>query len=91
MEYAQPETFVQRQAVANSCSLGLKLSIPIVVDTMDNQAETTFHAWPERLYVLSQDGTVLYQGGKGPYHFDPEELVRFIETNIADPAVGSQP
>jgi len=45
---------------------------------MDNAADRAFNAWPERLYVISTDGTVAYQGGKGPYGFDPEELATFV-------------
>src|SRR5579862_1155306 len=71
---AKAASFEERHQAASSCALGLKLSIPILVDTMDNRAENTFSAWPERLYVLSRDGVVAYQGGKGPYQFSPDEL-----------------
>lgn len=76
---AQPETIEARERAASSCALGLHLSIPILVDTLDNRAEKLFSAWPERLYVVSAGGTVLYQGGKGPYGFDPEELDTFLK------------
>ena len=68
----------ERQGVATMCSTKLSLSIPVFVDGMDNAADRAFNAWPERLYVISTDGTVAYQGGKGPYGFDPEELATFV-------------
>jgi hypothetical protein len=45
---------------------------------MDNAVERAFNAWPERLYALDESGAVIYQGGRGPYRFDPDELDRFL-------------
>jgi len=78
VEYAQPQTFAARQEVASACALGLKLSIPTLLDGMDNAADIAFNGWPERLYVLSPEGRVVYQGDKGPYGFDPDELECFL-------------
>ena len=71
-------TPAQRQEVANTCAVGLQLSIPILLDTADNQADIAFSAWPERLYVLSPAGQIVYKGGKGPYKFDVEEMKAFL-------------
>lgn len=79
VEYAQPQTLGARKAVAGVCALGLKMTIPMLIDTMDNAADRAFNGWPERLYVLSADGRVVYQGGKGPYGFDPSELADFLK------------
>jgi len=45
---------------------------------MENTADRVFQGWPERLYVISTEGRVLYQGGKGPYGFHLEELEQFL-------------
>ena len=65
--------------MASACRLGLHLSIPTLIDGMDNQADIAFNGWPERLYALSTTGEVVYQGGKGPYGFDIDELERFLK------------
>ena len=78
--FAQPTTQTERQEVANACMVGLRLSIPAVLDTLDNRADIAFNGWPERLYVLSAAGQIVYQGGKGPYGFNPEELASFLES-----------
>jgi hypothetical protein len=52
--------------------------MPVLLDDMANSADHLYGAWPERLYVLDMEGRVTYQGGKGPYGFDPEELERFL-------------
>jgi hypothetical protein len=45
---------------------------------MDNAADIAYQGWPERLYVLAKEGTIAYQGGKGPYGFDLEQLHTFL-------------
>ena len=83
VEYAQTHTWEQRQEVANACAIGLKLSMPILIDDADNRADIAFQGWPERLYVLSNDGKIAYHGGKGPFGFDTEELYQFLESYLA--------
>jgi len=78
VEYAQPTSFTERVTVASACAAGLNLSIPTLIDAMDNAADRLYNGWPERLYVLSPEGVVAYQGGKGPYGFDPEALAQFL-------------
>ncbi len=78
-----------REQNATACKSGLKLSIPILIDTMDNATDRLFGAWPERIYVLSRAGTVAYQGGKGPYGFDPEGLHRFLSDKAVHPELHS--
>ena len=79
VEFAQPQSLDERQEVASACTLGLKFSIPTLLDNMDNAADIAYNGWPERLYVLSTEGKVAYQGGKGPYGFDIEELDKFLQ------------
>ena len=81
--FAQPTTTEQRADVANACVVNLRLSLPALMDTLDNQADIAFNAWPERLYALSPTGQIVYQGGKGPYGFDPEELAAFLQSYLS--------
>ena len=79
---ASHREFVERRAAAMECAERLGLTAPLLLDGMDNAVDKAYGAWPERLYVLSLEGTIAYQGGKGPYHFDPEELTRFLESYL---------
>jgi hypothetical protein len=74
--YAQHSRFQDRRAAADACARGLALTIPILLDDMANTADLLYRGWPERLYILASNRTVAYQGGKGPYGFDSEELNR---------------
>ena len=78
--FSQPQTAESRAEVASTCMTRLALSIPALLDSMDNSVDRVFNAWPERLYVLAGN-RVIYQGGKGPYGFDPEVLDRFLRAS----------
>ncbi len=45
------------------------VSLPILVDTMDDRAERAYPAWPDRVYVIDKDGRIAYKGGPGPGGF----------------------
>ncbi len=64
----------RRAAAGKACSM-LDLSIPIVVDSMDDSVAARWSAWPERLFVVDVDGRVAYVGEQGPWGFWPRAEV----------------
>jgi hypothetical protein len=66
----QHSTFAERLAAARLCAERLGLTIPTLVDAMDNAACEWFAAWPERIYVIGTDGRIAFKTGPGPYEFD---------------------
>lgn len=49
---------------------------------MDNQCNSLYAAWPERLYII-HNGHVVFKGGIGPEGYHPElveEWVNFYQT-----------
>jgi hypothetical protein len=77
-EIADPTTLAERGAVAAQCCSELALSLPTVVDDMQDTANQRYRAWPERLYVIGRDGKIAYKGGLGPFGFAPEEAERAL-------------
>ena len=69
-----PITPEERLALARRCEGEMRLGFPVVVDGLDDAVNTAYAAWPERLYLVDVDGTIVYQGGKGPMDFRPEEF-----------------
>lgn len=67
-----PKTEEERHAAAKKCVDGLELSIPTLVDSMDNAANYAYGAWPDRMYVIGVDGNIAYGGEPGPWGFDAE-------------------
>jgi hypothetical protein len=69
----QAVTFDERRAAAEQCAETLGLSIPTLVDGMDDAARQAFAAWPERIFVFDRHGRAAYCGGPGPFEFKPDE------------------
>ena len=76
--YLQPTTLAERVAVANAFRADVGYALPLVVDGMDDAADTAFAAWPERLYVIDTAGQIAFKGGVGPFDFDPDALEAFL-------------
>ena len=72
--YAQPKNINDRVAIANDFTKRYKYSVPFGIDEMSNSADDAYAAWPERLYVIDENGRISYKGGNGPFHYDPKEV-----------------
>ena len=79
MEHDDPKTIEERRAVAGECETALQHGIRTYVDEMDDAVNKAYAAWPTRLYLIGQDGKVVYAGGLGPYDFKPAKLKAAIE------------
>ena len=77
--YRQHQSFDEREEAAQSCTIGMHLSIPILVEEMDNSIDEAYSAAPERLYLIGKDGKVVYRGGAGPHFLDLDELDEAIQ------------
>jgi hypothetical protein len=72
--YAQPHSLAERLAIARDFVTRNDYRIPMLVDGMDNECDTLYAGWPERLYVIDANGVIAYKGRTGPFGFEPEEL-----------------
>ena len=72
--FRQHQSYGEREHAAQSCTIGLHISIPTLVEEMDNAIDEAYGAAPERLYLIGKDGRVVYHGGSGPHFFDLDEL-----------------
>jgi Iodothyronine deiodinase len=80
----QHTSIEERRAAAQRCARELELTIPMLLDGMDDAACRAFSAWPERIYIVAADGRIAYQGGHGPYDFHPEEARDALERLLAE-------
>jgi hypothetical protein len=81
LKIPQTENVEDRAEVAKQCVDTLKLTIPTLIDRADNQVNTSYGAWPDRLYVIGMDGKVAYQGGPGPGGFRVNEIEKWLRLN----------
>ncbi len=72
--YVQPKNLNDRVAIANDFTKRFKYPVPFGIDEMTNAANDAYAAWPERLYIIDENGQISYKGGNGPFKYDPKEV-----------------
>ncbi len=82
----QPTTAKERTAVARTCCTSLGITMPMVVDEMDDRVGHAYSGMPDRLYVLDADGRVVYKGGRGPFGFKVGEMEQALAMLLLDTA-----
>ena len=73
--------------MAEACALHLDLPITMkrrtLIDDMDNSTDLAYSALPDRLYLVGEDGHIVYRSGPGPMGFRPEQLEAAIIEYLA--------
>ena len=72
--FASPKNEEERAFVAGACVRKLGIKFPAVLDGFDNTVEKAYTGWPDRLYLIDQNGKVAYKSRPGPFGFEPDEL-----------------
>jgi alkylhydroperoxidase family enzyme len=81
VSFAQPLTKIGREEIAAKCCSTLRMTIPLVVDDIDDRVGHLYSGMPDRLYLIDQKGRIAYKGGRGPFGFRPGELEQAIIMN----------
>jgi Iodothyronine deiodinase len=76
--FRSPRDEQERASVAGACVRRLGIKFPAVIDGFDNQVETAYTGWPDRMYLIASDGRVLYKSKPGPFGFHPQDLATAI-------------
>ncbi len=85
IDIADPVTLEQRRKVAASCQANLFDDVvPLYVDTIANEVAVAYTARPTRIYLVGQDGRVVYNPGIGPFGFSPDHLEPAIERYLSE-------
>jgi alkylhydroperoxidase family enzyme len=80
----QPKTAKERTAVATTCCSSLKVTMPMVVDEMDDRVGHAYSGMPDRLYIIDRDGRITYKGGRGPFGFKVGEMEQSLAMLLLD-------
>lgn len=79
----EPLSLDERRANARHCKAALGLeAIPALVDTLEDEAERAYEAWPDRLVLIDAEGRVAWRSGPGPFGFDPAQLRAAIRREL---------
>ncbi len=81
---AQPRTDLERRLVAQKCCTALEITMPLVVDALDDRVGHAYSGMPDRMYLLDRQGRVAYKGGRGPFGFKPGELDQALVMLLLD-------
>ena len=79
VQLASAKTADERCAVAGTCLTKLSIKIPAVIDDLRNSTEDSYTAWPDRLFVVGQDGRIAYKSTPGPYGFKPDRVAETLK------------
>lgn len=74
------KTFEERCIVATRLRKDKKLTIPCLVDNIDNEVEKIYKGWPDRVFLIRKDGRLGVAAGRGPWGFGPaiEETEKWL-------------
>ena len=75
-----PVTWEERKKAAQDLLDKMELTIPTLIDNMDNKVDADYKSWPDRVYVVGLDGTIIFKGGEGPWGFKPLEIKPIFDT-----------
>ncbi|MBL1217795.1 MAG: hypothetical protein D8M59_09900 [Planctomycetes bacterium] len=67
----QHEDYGQRCTVAERLLEDKQLTIPTLIDGMDNAVNKAYQAWPDRIYVIQPNGKLAVAADRGPRGFKP--------------------
>jgi alkylhydroperoxidase family enzyme len=81
---AQPKTAKERTDVAKTCCSSLSITIPMVVDEMDDRVGHAYSGMPDRLYLIDREGRIAYKGGRGPFGFKAGEMEQALVMLLLD-------
>ena len=77
-----PTNDMERFQVATTCVTDLKISIPCVIDDMENTAARAYKGHPDRLYVVGKNGRIAFRGGPGPMGFKPKDMEKALRFEL---------
>jgi hypothetical protein len=80
----QPRDSRERTSVAKRCCDSLQITMPVLVDEMDDRVGHAYSGMPDRLYLIDREGRVAYKGGRGPFGFKPGELEQSLVMLLLD-------
>jgi len=76
-QIVQHATIEERITAASKCIEGLELTIPTLIDRMDNAALKAFHVWAAATVVIDVDGKVAFYS-TGPRGTQPKKADKVI-------------
>lgn len=78
----QHTSIEERAKAAQSCIGDLKITIPTLIDDMQDSVGNAYSGHPDRLFIINSEGVIAYRGDKGPHGFDAEAMKKSLDTML---------
>jgi hypothetical protein len=88
--FKQPRELGERTDVAHKCCGALEITMPLLVDGIDDAVGHAYSGMPDRLYVIDRAGRVAYKSGRGPFGFKPGEMEQALAMLLLNEADGEK-
>jgi hypothetical protein len=83
--YKTPKTLGERAEIASDCVKSLKLSMPVLLDDMDNTVQRLYQGWPARSCIINPDGKIAFINNPGPRGVDPTVIEKALKPLLVAP------
>jgi Iodothyronine deiodinase len=83
--FASPKNEEERAFVAGACVRKLGIKFPAVLDEFGNSTEQAYTGWPDRIYLIDQNGHIAFKTKPGPFGFKPDYLAAALKKLPAQP------
>jgi hypothetical protein len=80
----QPRDKSERVEVARRCCKSLGITMPMVVDELNDRVGHLYSGMPDRLFVIDREGRLAYKSGRGPFGFFPGEMEQSLLMLLLD-------
>ena len=91
IKFLQPKSEEERTKIAKQCCSTLEITMPLLVDTLDDRVGHAYSGMPDRLYVIDRHGRVSYQGGRGPFGFKVGEMEQALVMTLLEDHLSESP
>ena len=71
IEVRDHRSYEEREDVANQACSIMRISMPVLIDTMDDIVNKAYAASPDRIYVVDKQGKIAVKGDRGPRGLRP--------------------
>lgn len=87
-DISEHENFEQRCTTAKMLLDDEQLTIPCLIDSMDNKTDKAYSAKPDRAFLVGTDGKLVVAGARGPRGFKPalEDIKGWLEEQRDKPS-----
>lgn len=80
----RPKNINERIILATACVTKYKLTVPMVIDSIDGIVNDDYKAAPVRVTITDRDGKVAYYAGPGPFDFRLNVVERILKKLVAN-------